>query len=61
MPENSNVQESDITNLNKVLRALEFINRRLWMVKYFESSKSELEKELIEQKRKQEVDKLFQN
>jgi hypothetical protein len=49
--ENANVKESDIVEFNELLKEIEVLDRRLWMLKYFESAKIEVEKELAEQNR----------
>ncbi|MDD4777054.1 MAG: hypothetical protein PHV53_02080, partial [Fermentimonas sp.] len=59
--ENANVKESYILEFNDILKQIEVLDRKLWMMKHFESAKIEVEKEFTEQKRKQEIDSLFKD
>jgi hypothetical protein len=59
--ENANVKESYIVEFNELLKEIEVLDRKLWMLEHFESARIEVRKEIAEQKRKQNVDSIFNN
>jgi len=59
--ENANVKESYIVEFNELLKEIEVLDRKLWMLEHFESARIEVVKEIAEQKRKQNVDSIFNN
>lgn len=59
--ENANVKESYIVEFNELLKEIEVLDRKLWMLEHFESARIEVVKEIAKQKRKQNVDSIFNN
>jgi len=60
LPENSNVKDEDIKNLNDILKSLEKLDKALWAVKYYEISKNKWEKENKTKQRTKQIDELFE-
>ena len=58
--ENSNIKDEDVKNLNDILKSLEKLDRALWAVKYYKTSKNELEKKNKTKQREEQIDKLFE-
>lgn len=57
--ENQTLTEEDVVALNKLLKSIEELDRKLWTVKYFKEKKSELEKHDLEEERARQIDELF--
>lgn len=58
-PENVDINKEDVLALNDVLKSLEELDRKLWLVECYNERKKEFEQQRLEQQRKEELDSLF--